>query len=70
MKLKIDSDGTRHGTHVFTERGEALEGVVAVKWEIDAKIGKSVATIVIHDVPAVLYGEAITIGKDKHGLEL
>jgi hypothetical protein len=35
MKIKIVSDGTHKNTHVLTEDGTEIEGVMSVAWSAD-----------------------------------
>ena len=43
MKLRIISDGTVEGTHLETEDGEEIEGVVSLSWEISAHGGPKIS---------------------------
>lgn len=79
--LRIVSDGTVHGTNVFTDEGDRLERVTRVAWEIDARDGDRYAKahIEVHgiEIDGVLREGDFTIdprakiapaeGADEHG---
>ena len=44
-RLHIVSDGTVRGTKVLTEKGERIENVTRVVWEIDADDPAATATV-------------------------
>jgi hypothetical protein len=59
MKLKIISDGTVAGTHVVNEKGEKLQGVEYICWEMD--LLNKTKNLVVHtkaDSPVILEGES------------
>ena len=57
MKIvKIVSDGYGHGTKIFTDTGEKIENVRAVKWEVDVN-SSAVVTMELVDVECDVKGE-------------
>jgi hypothetical protein len=59
MRLRVISDGTVKGTHLETEDGEEIEGVVSLVWEIDAHGGPEISftRVSLLGVSADLIGE-------------
>lgn len=49
MKIKIVSDGTVPGTHIYDQHGKEIEGVTSVSWKIDvsSKTGTAILEIPI-----------------------
>ncbi len=47
MKIKIVSDGTVTGTHIYDENGKEIEGVTSVSWKIDVSSKQGIAILEI-----------------------
>lgn len=45
MSIKIISDGTPYGTHIFNEDGTEIKGVTEITWHIDASDDTAIATL-------------------------
>lgn len=48
--LKIVSDGTPQNTRVLTTTGEAIDGITAITWHLNARTGRATATLTCEDV--------------------
>lgn len=58
MRVKIISDGTAYGTRIVNmETGELVEGVVSVRWQMDAKDNTASVDISFVKVPIEAEGE-------------
>ena len=49
-RLRIKSDGTTHGTHIYDEDGKEIHGIALVKITMDANKGKITAELFAHDM--------------------
>jgi hypothetical protein len=59
MKLKIISDGTVAGTYVVSDKGEKLQGVEYICWEMDfVNKTKNLVVQLKSDASVVLEGES------------
>lgn len=66
MKLRIESDGTPHGTHLYTEDGQRVERVTRIEWTITAT-NKAQATVRFEQMPVRVLGEAHGRRRDDSG---
>lgn len=59
MKIKIVSDGTHKNTHVMTESGEKIDGVMSASWFADGD-GQRIELVLFRADIEVLAGASIT----------
>jgi hypothetical protein len=77
MRLRIVSDGNSATTHVYTDTGHRIEGIVSVVWSCatpgpDTPAGLSIATITLKKVCVDIIGEHdpedIVVGNERRNL--
>lgn len=65
MRLKIQSDGSPHTTHVMTEDGAEISGIIKIEWELDVH-HTATARFTIKGVPIDFEGEIpATFSKER-----
>lgn len=56
MRIRILSDGTGNGTRVVDERGQRVEMVTKIEWQVEVK-GLATAVLTFARVPVEVSGE-------------